>query len=142
MAPVRRGARLASSPSSDTKSFEGEGFPLFHHEVDGTTQLVGEDGKGLGLSMFFPELFDEFLGGRIGPQKEHGGFGEGPLQVDVSDLRTAGSKSFPRGALLALHESRVGGEVLDALEALDLRARYASGSSAVWDRVGGYRSAA
>ena len=77
VAPVRRRARLASSPSSDAESFHGEWSLLFHHEVDGTTQLVGEDGKGLGPSMLFPELLDEFLCGRVGPQKEYGGFGEG-----------------------------------------------------------------
>jgi hypothetical protein len=98
MAPVRRRARLASAPSSDAKSFEGEGPFLLHHEVDGSPELVGEDGKGFGLSMLLTKLFDEFLGGWVGPQKENGGFGEGPLQVDVSDLGSPDSQSFSRGA--------------------------------------------
>jgi len=90
------------------------------HEVDGSPELVGEDGKGFGLSMFFSELFDEFLCGWIVPQEENGGFGESPLQVNVPDLGSAGSESFPRRALLAFHQSSVGGEVLDPFEALDL----------------------
>jgi len=81
---------------------------------------VGEDGKGFGLSMFFPKLFDEFLGGWVVPQEENGGLGEGPLQMDVSDFGSAGSESFSRRALLAFHESSIGSEVLDAFEALDL----------------------
>ncbi len=119
VAPVRRRARLAPSPSNDAKSFEGEGPLLLHHEVDGSPELMSEDGKGVGLSMFFPKLFHEFLSGRVGPQEEHGGFGESPLQMDVSDFGSAGSQSFSRRALLAFHESSVGDEDLDAFEALD-----------------------
>jgi hypothetical protein len=40
--------------------------------------------------------------------------------VNVTDLCSAGSESLARRALLALHESRVGGEILDALESFDL----------------------
>ena len=120
MAPVRRWAFSRFFPSSDAKSFERERFLLLHHEVDGSAELVGEDGKGFGLSMLFPELFDEFLGGRVCPQKENGGLGEGPLQVSVADLGSCESEFFPGGVLLALHEPGVGGEVLHAFEAVDI----------------------
>jgi len=120
LAPVRRRARRACSPSRDTKRFDGEGFFLLHHVVNGSSQLVGQDRKGLGLTMFFSKLLDVAVRGRVGAKKEHGGFGESPLQVDVSNLCAAGSESFTRGAFLAFDESSIGGEVLDALEAGDI----------------------
>ena len=70
--------------------------------------------------MFFSKLLDEALRGWVRAKKEHGSFGESPLQVYVSDLCASGSESFPRGAFLALDESSVGGEVLNALEASDI----------------------
>ena len=81
---------------------------------------MGQDRKGLGLSMFFSKLLDVALGGWVRAKKEHGSFGESPLQVDVPDLCAAGSESFSRGALLAFDESSIGGKVLDALEAGDI----------------------
>ncbi len=67
----------------------------FDHEVDGSAQLVGENGKGFGLAMFFSKLLDVVLRGWVGAEKEHGGFGERPLQVDVSDFCAAGTESLP-----------------------------------------------
>jgi len=94
VAPVRRRARLASSPSGDTKSVDGERPPVLHHEVDGAAEFVSEDGKGLGLAVLFSKLVHESLCRRIGTEEEHGGFGEGPLQMDVADFGAAGSESF------------------------------------------------
>ncbi len=45
--------------------------------------------------MFVSKLLDVVLGGWVGAEKEHGGFGESPLQVDVSYFCAAGSESFP-----------------------------------------------
>ena len=81
---------------------------------------MGENGKRLGLTMFFSKLLDVALCGRVGPEKEYGSFRESPLQVHVSDLGSAGSEPFPGGAFFAFDEPCIGGEVLDALESSDI----------------------
>jgi hypothetical protein len=107
-------------PSRDTKGFERERSLLLHHEEDGSTELVGEDGKGLGLAVLSSKFLDVTLRRRICAQEEDGGLGERPLQVRVSDLSAAHSELFPRRALFALHEPCVGSEILYPFEAVDI----------------------
>ena len=52
----------------------------WEHVIDRASQLLGENGQGLALSMFFLQSGQGRLASRMGPQTQHGGFGERPLQ--------------------------------------------------------------
>ncbi len=56
----------------------------------------------------------------VGPEKEGGRFGEGPLQVDVADLAAGGAKALAGGLLGALDQTGIGSEVLHPGEAVDV----------------------
>ena len=120
VAPVRRRVCHACSPSGHTKSFDGERSLVLHHEVDGSAELVSENGKGFGLAMFFPKFLDVALRGRVGAKEENSSFGECPFQMHVSDFCATGPESFPGGAFFTFDESCIGGEVLDTFKASDV----------------------
>jgi hypothetical protein len=59
----------------------------FEHIVDGTRQFMRQNGQGLALAVLFLQSSEVFLGGWIVSQEQHGGFGEGPLQKGIANLR-------------------------------------------------------
>ena len=81
---------------------------------------MGEDGEGLGFTVFLLESFFELQPLGVSPEKEDGSFGEGPLEVGVADLLPGSAVAFAGGFLGALDEASVGDEVLDAWEAADV----------------------
>ena len=58
----------------------------------------------------------------LGEMADHGdgGFTEGPLEVDTSDLVTGGADALPGRGFLAFDQAGIGGETLDGLEAADV----------------------
>ena len=79
-----------------------------------------QDREGFGLAVAGPESLLEHLGRRVGSEEEDGRLGEGPLEMDVADLASARTQALARGLLGALDEPGVGGEVLDAREAVNV----------------------
>ena len=65
---------------------------------------------------FFLDPGQELLSARRMAEEEHSGFREGPLQVDVAHLGTAGAVGLPSGLVRTLDQPGVGGEFLDAIE--------------------------
>ena len=63
-----------------------ERCPPFEHGVDGTPELLGDDGKRLCISVFADQFLMVVLGAFIAAKEEAGCLAEGPLQVDISDL--------------------------------------------------------
>ena len=84
----------------------------FEHVVDGGGDLPGEDPEGLSLAVPGLKLLEGLLGGPVSPQKQTGRLREGPLQVGVPDLLSAGAQLFPRRFLGAPDEPTVGDEIL------------------------------
>ena len=119
MAPVRQ----LACPGS-YQLFE-ECFHIKHRlsceDVIGSSgDFVRHDGKGLCLAVFFLESGAIKFCVFVSSQEEDNGFGEGPLEMDVTDLSTGTSRFLPGRFLGRLHEAAVGGEVLDFGESLDV----------------------
>ncbi len=90
---------------------------LAQHEIDGAAELRGQDREGFGLAVATREASLQLLAFGVAAKEEHGGFGEGPLEVDVPDLGSSGPELLARRGVVTLHEPRVGEEVLDLREA-------------------------
>ena len=75
-----------SAPSSGQELLHVERRLALEDVVGGPSQLVGQDGEGLGLSVLALELLEEALALGVVAQEQDGGFGEGPFEVDVADL--------------------------------------------------------
>jgi hypothetical protein len=60
-------------------------FP-FQPVVDRPSQLVGQEGPGFPLIVGFLQAGQRFLPRLVVPQKQHGGFGKGPLEVRMANL--------------------------------------------------------
>ena len=72
-----------------------EGFLSFEHEVDGPTDLVGEDREGFALAVFADEAAEIVLGLFVVPEEETGRLGKCPFEVDVADLGVLVPNFFP-----------------------------------------------
>jgi hypothetical protein len=92
---------------------------VFEHEIDGTTQLMGEDRESFGFTVFTGEPFEISFTRLVAFEKEYSGFGEGPFEMGVTDLFTTGAIFFAVGFFDALDEAAVGDEILDRGEAFD-----------------------
>src|SRR3990172_1719307 len=88
--------------------------------VDRAADLVGEDGERLALAVLALEASEQLLPVDRVAQEGDGGLGEGPLQMHVALLSTSGPELLARRLVSALDEPRVGGELLDAIEAMDV----------------------
>ena len=93
---------------------------VLEHEIDGTAELVGEDRKRLGFAVLMSKSLEILFGRFIALEEEDGGLGEGPFEVGVTDLFTAGSVFFAVGLFDALDQRAVGDEILDGGEAVDV----------------------
>jgi len=92
---------------------------VLEHEIDGTAELVGEDRERLGFAVLMSKSLEILFGRFIALEEEDGGLGEGPFEVGVTDLFTAGSVFFAVGLFDALDQTAVGDEILDGGEAFD-----------------------
>jgi hypothetical protein len=63
---------------------------------------------------------NEFLAVRILAQEQDSGFAESPFEMGIADLSAAMAEDFSGRAFLGLDESRVGEELLDPGEAIDV----------------------
>jgi hypothetical protein len=87
------------------------------HVEDGASELVGKDGEGLGLAEALDQAAVEPLGARIGAQQEHGGLGEGPLEVDVALLAPTRASELARALGARRDKAGVRGKLLHGVEA-------------------------
>jgi hypothetical protein len=58
----------------------------FEHVRDRTSQLLGQDGQGLTLLMFFLQAGAVFLRRWMVSEEQDGGCRKGPLQMGIADL--------------------------------------------------------
>lgn len=93
---------------------------MLQHEVHRSAQLVSQGGQGFGLVHALLELFDVAFGFVVVTNKQHGGFGERPLQMGVADFVALGTVDLASGFGFALHQSGVGRELLNRLEPLNV----------------------
>ena len=92
---------------------------VFEHEIDGTPQLVGEDRESFGFTVFTGKPFEISFAGLVALEEKDRSLREGPLEMSVADLLTAGSVLFAIRFFNALDQTAVGDEILDLGEALD-----------------------
>jgi hypothetical protein len=57
----------------------------FEHVRDRTSQLLGQDGQGLTLIMFFLQADEVFLRRWMVSEEQDGGFRKGPCEMSVAD---------------------------------------------------------
>jgi len=87
---------------------------LRSRQVDGATELGRQDRQRLGLPMLAGEASQVGLAGGVVAKEQHGGLGEGPLELDVADLGAARAALLAGRAVITLDQPGVGEEVLDA----------------------------
>jgi hypothetical protein len=86
---VQLGFRLIRSPPlSLEKRLRIESHLAFEHIVDGTGQLLGQDGSGLACVMFFLQAGEVFLRRWMVSEEQHGSFRKGPREMGVADFGT------------------------------------------------------
>jgi len=96
-------------------------YRLSCEDVIGSSgQLVSHDGQGLCFSMFFLEPGPIEFCFLVSSQEEDSGFGEGPLEMDITDLSAGASLFLSSRFLGRLDETAVGGEVLYFRESPDV----------------------
>jgi hypothetical protein len=99
--------------------FLGKSLLVLEHEIDGSSELVGEDRESLGLAVFTGKPLEILFGRFIALEKKHCCLGESPLEVSVTDLFATGSVLFAVGFFDALNQTAVGDKILDRGEAFD-----------------------
>ena len=62
----------------------------------------------------------QLLCSRISPEKQRCCLGQRPFEMGVADLGASGASEFAGRAVLAFNQASVGGEFLDAREAIDV----------------------
>ena len=73
------------------EAFHVEGAFFAQHEIDGSAELRGENRQGLRLSVPASQAAELLLTCWVAAKEQHRGFGEGPLEVNVSDLGPSGA---------------------------------------------------
>ena len=97
-----------------------QGRCAFAPGIDGTGQVMGQDGQGLALAVFFLQTREVFLPCWIVAQTQHSRFGERPLEVGMADLGASRAVAFPGGFLGAFHQATVRDKILPPWEAVDV----------------------
>ena len=119
MAPVRQ--RACPGPYQLFEEFFHFKHRIPCEDVIGSPgHFMSHDGQRLGLSMFFLESGTIYLCIIVSSQEEDDGFGEGPLEVDVSDLSTGAALFLSCRFLCGFHKPAVGGKILNFGESLDV----------------------
>ena len=92
---VQLGVKLTDSPPlMGPESFPIKGDLSFEPVIDGTGQLVSQDGQGLALAVLFLQLGPEFLSFGVIPQESDGGFGTGPFEMGMAHFAPRGARAF------------------------------------------------
>jgi hypothetical protein len=118
---IQFGTRLAhAAPLRIEKRAHVEGRLSWAHVVDGTSQLMGEDGQGLALAVVLLQAGQVFLPHRLSPEEQDRGFGEGPLEVGVANFCPRGPLTLARRFFGALDQPAIGDELLDPWETVDV----------------------
>jgi len=92
---------------------------VFKHEIDGPSELMGEDREGFGFAVLTGKPLEILFPGLVTLEEKDRCLGESPLEMSVTDLFTTGSVFFAVGFLDALDQTAVGDKVLDLREAAD-----------------------
>ena len=91
------GCRLACSPPlALEKGVTIEHHLPFQHVINGSGQLMGQDGQGLALPVLFLSAGEILLARRIVAEEQDGRFGEGPLEIRIANLRAGGAIPLAR----------------------------------------------
>ena len=114
------GRLTRSPPYTVTNRSKSKGLPLKQHVIDSPSQLGCQNAQFLSLPVLLFNASEEFLTDGIAPQKQHGGFGEGPLEVDIAHLATGRLRRLSCRFVDSLTQAAVGDEILDPREALDV----------------------
>ena len=101
------------------KLFLVKSLLVFKHEIGGPPELVGKDREGLGFAVLMGESLEIFFPRLVALEEKNRCLGEGPLEMSVTDLFTAGPVFFAVGLFNAFDQAAVGDEILDRGEALD-----------------------
>jgi hypothetical protein len=88
--------------------------------IDGSCELMSQDGQGLGGTMFPGQFIPAGYCLRISAEEKDCGFGEGPFQMGIADLLSGGAHDLSCRFLRALYESAVGGKVLYPGKTVDI----------------------
>ena len=84
---VQLGTRLIRSPPlSLEERLPIESHLAFEQMLDGTRQLLGQDGECLTCAMFLLQAGEVFRSCRMVPEAQDGSFSKGPLQMGIADL--------------------------------------------------------
>jgi hypothetical protein len=97
-----------------------EGLLAFERRIDGTPQLLGQEGQGFALAVLGRQCGQVLLACRIVSEKEHRRCREGPLAIGVAPLGACGPVAFARRFAGTLDEAAIGEEILDAGETPDV----------------------
>src|SRR5436305_1606151 len=131
-------ARLLSSLSGH-EPLQLEGFVPQQHVVDGPAELGRQNAQSLALAVLFFQQREVFLSYRIAAQEQGGGFGEGPLEVDIAHFAARSLFLLAVRFMGSLHQARVGEKVLDSGEAAEVVNLVEQGQredlSDAWDRA-------
>jgi hypothetical protein len=74
---------------------------------------MGEARQGFALPMFFLQARHLVLAGGIVPETQHGGCGEGPFELGLTNVRARGAIAFPRRFLGAFDQAARGHKILN-----------------------------
>ena len=110
---------LTASPPEESvhEAVHVEVCSASEHVVAGAAEVSGEDAECLAFAVLGAEAVDVLLAAGVLPEKEDSGLTEGPLEMGVADLGAGGADNLAARGLLALDETSIGHESLDALEA-------------------------
>ena len=97
-----------------------EDGPSREHVKHGSPDLVRENGKGLPFAVLFLNAREQLLPAGGMAQKQHGSFGERPLEMDIPHFRATRAELLARRLMHALDQSRVGRTFLHAIKPRDV----------------------
>jgi hypothetical protein len=69
-------------------------FLSFEHEVNGSADFMGKNGKRFSLAVLADQAVVIELSLFISSKEETGGLGEGPFEMGVADLAVLGARLF------------------------------------------------
>ena len=89
MVPVRRQADPSPPVSQTEELFLMESLLVFKYKINGSSEFVGQDGKGFGFAVFMSKPLQVLFPWFVAFEEQDGCFGESPLEMGVADLFTA-----------------------------------------------------
>ncbi len=65
-----------------------ESLLVFKHKIHGSSELMGQDGKGFGLAVFMSKPLQILFPWFVAFEEQDGCLGESPLEMGVADFFT------------------------------------------------------